>query len=299
LEILASAHPVSGRATLRPTQPHPFRAPGSSIGGATRGRFSPRPRRVGPGPAPRRRPQGPSPLPGARVSGQRGPRSVARPRAQARRRSAGHRARSAAEPGRPSPKTSTGTIVDPGRCARCPGGAPQSTPSRGQLADAEANGGHARAGKPLKANSAEKAGQTLREAEREEAAYGAAVEQAERDLEDALTTHGAELRKQAERRAEAARKELGGLLDAFAAKHGETASARALVRWLDGVAAGGLDSAQGLRAPTFHAGRVMAGVPGLLKQNGEELHVAEVLAALRALLESPNEQATRPLQRVA
>jgi len=90
------------------------------------------------------------------------------------------------------------------------------------------------------------------------------------------------------KRTEAARDGIGRLLSDLETTQAELAQAQALIAWLDGVKAGGVEDHRGdwQRCPAFrpeqHAGRL-----ALLGPNGEPIPMAAVVAALRALAQPP------------
>ncbi len=157
-----------------------------------------------------------------------------------------------------------------------------------RLADIEARAVAVRSGKPTKADTSEKALADLREAERDEATYEEAVRHAERDLSAALAKHHGQLRSQALERTEAARAEIGRLLSDLETTQAELAQAQALISWLDGVKAGGVEDRRGdwHKSPGYRpesfAGRLP--LPG---PNGDPLTVPAAVAALRALAKPP------------
>lgn len=153
---------------------------------------------------------------------------------------------------------------------------------RAEQADADVRAKAIRAGKTATPDAAEKATAALQAAKREEAAYTSAIAQVEADLGAALASHGAELSKRQQALIDGAAQKIGRLVDSLEQEIAARVDAQALISWVAGVQAGGVESRQGddMSAPMFRPRPVPVPVPG---PNGENLATAAVLQGLRAL----------------
>jgi DNA repair exonuclease SbcCD ATPase subunit len=142
--------------------------------------------------------------------------------------------------------------------------------------DTAAQAAALRAGKPDPGRKAEaKAAKAIESKAPTITALERAVEDAEAELAAAVQEHTAKYREQLQDAAEAERAKARELLDGLMATLAERQEVLALRSWL--------------AAPThgFNPGKFTGGVAGLLRPNGEEFRIDELVTAVAAALDPP------------